>query len=306
MRKVAAINTRSGRLGWPAFVPVTTLTGEFPLDDLVRPFIGRLSQCALVSMHYARGVDRKTVDVPLMLDSGGFAVLGEGSRIEEVAELGTVVTSEEDGTEVTLSPSSVLQRQEELAEIGFTLDFPIPPGTERQEVERRMRLTLANARWAVANRRRRDLVLFGGVVGETAQDYIDLAKEMVASGVEGLAIGGMVPRSANWGVVEEIVKGVVGVAGNMPVHVFGIGKPSRVQALFSLGATSCDSSSYVRAAAEGRVWGMGRVEAPDMATKLHGALSNLASATGRVPMGMAVGTRWLEVVFQEEGVSDEV
>lgn len=306
MRKVEAINTRSGQVGWPAFVPVTTLTGEFPLDDLVRPFIGRISRCALVSMHYARGVTGKVVDVPLMLDSGGFAVLREGSRIEEVGGLGSVVTCEEDGREATLSPSSVLQRQEDLADIGFTLDFPVPPGTEREEVRRRMRLTLVNARWAVANRSRRDLVLFGGVVGETAEDYVDLAKEMVGAGVEGLAIGGMVPRAGNWDLVEEIVRGVVGVAGNMPVHVFGIGKPARVKSLFALGATSCDSSSYVRAAAEGRVWGMGQVEAPDMATKLHGALSNLACASGRVPMGMAVSTRWLEVVFQQEGVCDEV
>lgn len=305
MRKVAAINTRAGQVGWPAFVPVTTLTGEFPLDDMVRPFIGRLCKCALVSMHYARGVGKKDVDAPLMLDSGGFALLREGSRIEEVGELGTIVTSEVDGAEMTLSPSSVLERQEELAEIGFTLDFPVPPGTAREEALRRMRLTLANARWAVANRRR-DLVLFGGVVGETVQDYVDLARELVATGVDGIAIGGMVPRAANWEVVEEIVKGVVGVVGNMPVHVFGIGKPSRVQRLFELGATSCDSSSYVRAAAEGHVWGMGRVDAPDMATKLHGALSNLACATGRVPMGMAVSTTWLDVVFQDEGGSDEV
>ncbi len=306
MRKVAAISTRSGQLRWPVFVPVTTLTGEFPLDDLVRPFIGRLSKCALVSMHDARGVAAKTVDVPRMLDSGGFAVLREGSRIEEVGALGTVVTREEDGTELTLSPLSVLQRQEELADIGFTLDFPVPPGTEREEALRRMRLTVANARWAVANRRRRDLVLFGGVVGETAEDYVNMAKEMVGTGVDGLAIGGMVPRAGNWDLVEEIVRGVVSVAGNIPVHVFGIGKPSRVQALFGLGATSCDSSSYVRAAAEGRVWGMGRVESPDMATKLHGALSNLACASGLVPMGMAARTRWLDVVFQEEGVCDEV
>lgn len=302
---VRAMKTRSGELVWPQFVPVTTLTGEFPLDDLVRPFIGRLSKCALVSMHYARGATTKLVDVPLMVDSGGFAVLRDGSSIEEAAGLGVIVTTEEDGTQARLSPADVLQRQEVLADVGFTLDFPVPPGTERQEAERRMRLTLDNARWAVANRRRRDLVLFGGVVGETVEDYVDLAKEMAGAGVDGLAIGGLVPRAGNWNLVEEIVRGVVDAAGNLPVHAFGIGKPSRIKALFELGATSCDSSSYVRSAAEGRVWGVGRVESPDMATKLHAALSNLACAAGRVPMGMATSSRWLEVVFEKEGVSDE-
>lgn len=306
MRNVAAIKTRSGEVRWPAFVPVTTLTGEFSLDDLVRPFLGRVAKCALVSMHYARGAKTKMVDVPLMLDSGGFAVLRDGSRIEEFAGLGSVVTKDDDGNEVSLSPADVLHRQEDLADIGFTLDFPVTPGMESGEAQRRMRLSLANAKWAVSNRRRRDLVLFGGVVGESPQDYVSMAKEMVEIGVDGLAIGGMVPRAANWDVVEKIVRGVVSQAGQLPVHVFGIGKPSRIKALFELGATSCDSSSYVRAAAEGHVWGLGKVKGPDMATKLHGALSNLTCATGRVPLGMATSTRWLDVVFEEEGENDEV
>jgi helicase len=298
MRQVSELKTRSGVIRWPAFVPVTTLTGKFPLDEVVRPFIGRMAKCALVSMHYAKDAKSKMVDVPLMLDSGGFGLLRDGSRIEEVGGLGSIVTKEEDGTECTLSPNSVIQRQEELADIGFTLDFPVPPGTSREETERRMRLTLANAEWAVKNRRRKDLVLFGGLVGESVEDYVRMARQMAATGVEGLAVGGMVPRAGDWSLVERIVTGVLAEVGNKPVHVFGMGKPSRIKALFEMGVTSCDSSSYVRSAAEGQVWGVGKVESPEMTTKLHAALANLACATGHIPLGMATSSRWLDVAFK--------
>ena len=57
----------------------------------------------------------------------------------------------------------VLDFQEQNADVAFTLDFPIPPKTDPAEAGRRQQLTIANAMWALRNRRRRDLRLFGCV-----------------------------------------------------------------------------------------------------------------------------------------------
>ena len=38
-----ALNTRRGAIPLPAYVPVTTFGGRYPLDDLVRPYLPRLA-----------------------------------------------------------------------------------------------------------------------------------------------------------------------------------------------------------------------------------------------------------------------
>lgn len=48
-----------------------------------------------------------------------------------------------------------MTNQEAIADVGFTLDFPIPPELEKQEAIKRQNLTIANAHWALSNRRRR-------------------------------------------------------------------------------------------------------------------------------------------------------
>lgn len=69
--------------------------------------------------------------------------------------------------------------------------------------------------------------------------------------------------------------------GDRPLHVFGIGKPELIARLFQLGVDSVDSSSYVRLAAEGRIWENPDFELPDPSPidRLHLALRNLATAT---------------------------
>ena len=40
----------------------------------------------------------------------------------------------------------------------------------------------------------------------------------------------------------------------MPIHVLGMGKPELLSLVFGIGADLCDSSSYVKPAADGRSW----------------------------------------------------
>lgn len=282
------LKTRAGTVTFPAFVPVTTFGSEFPLDPLVRPYLCRLAPAALVSYPYAQA-PAPALRVPLYVDSGGFAGLQPGARIEEEYDLGVVVTPKEDGGELRITPQGVLDLQERIADVAFTLDFPIPPGTERAEADRRLRLSMANATWAIQNRRRRDLPLYAGVQGLDVEDYRRAAKALAAMPFEGFAIGGLVPRARDADLVLAIVAAVRAEVGTRPLHAFGLGSPEMLSRIFAAGVDSSDSSSYLRLAAEGKRWGSSDVLAdPSPSERLNLALCNLAAATGRaVPLSAA-------------------
>lgn len=274
------LTTRAGIIDFPAFVPVTTFGSKYPLDDLIRPYLPRLAQAALVSHYYAREMKAQP-RIPLMVDSGGFASLLPGAEVITRGKHGLLrVPGEEHSDE--LSPSSILEFQEQHADIAFTLDFPIPPQMPRKEASKRITLTLENAAWALHNRRRRDLPLYAGVQGLTVSDYKKCAKELATMGFDGLAIGGLVPRLKDLELTTKVIAAVRDAAPNLPIHAFGIGKPEFLKTAFELGVQSADSSSFVKLAANGRLWADPSFRLPDASPveRLQLAIANLASATG--------------------------
>lgn len=278
------LTTPSGVIEFPAYIPVTTFGDAYPLDTLIQPYLPRLAPAIMVSFHYAQMMKQKP-RLPLLIDSGGFAALFDGSEIVEEHGLGVLHVPQEEGVD-ELSPLRVLDFQERYADLAFTLDFPIPPGMDWQEAQRRMDLTAANAVWALENRRRKDMLLFACIQGLTPDDYARMALTLAAYGFDGFAIGGMVPRARDWKVVEEAVTGVVEAIGERPLHVFGMGKPDTTDKLFKLGVDSVDSSSYVKMAADGKSW-VDSAPPDDPATtdRLALALSNLAEASKSTPFG---------------------
>jgi tRNA-guanine family transglycosylase len=273
--------TRSGQIPFPAYIPVTTFGSRYPLDDLVRPYLPRLAHAVMVSYHYAHQMKERP-RLPVLVDSGGFVGLFEGARVFESDGLGVIELRRDDAVEV-IHPRDVLELQERVADVAFSLDIPIPVGMTNESAHLRRDLTIANARWAVANRRRRDLPLYGGVQGWDVESYTECARDVLAAGVDGLAIGGLVPRTHDPKLIASIVGAVRKVAGDHPVHAFGLGKPELVDLVCAAGADSVDSSSYVRLAADGRLWSdmSLRLIDPSPTDRLHLALCNLATASGR-------------------------
>lgn len=51
------LKTPHGDITFPAFMPVTTFGDKYPLDRMVRPYLRRVSQCLMVSYHYAQEVN---------------------------------------------------------------------------------------------------------------------------------------------------------------------------------------------------------------------------------------------------------
>jgi tRNA-guanine family transglycosylase len=281
MNYPSSLSTRGGVIDFPAYVPVTTFGDRYPLDDLIRPYLRRLAPAMMISFHYAKQMKEKP-SLPLMIDSGGFASLFSGSKVIKRAGLGIIEKKTENGIE-RIEALEVLDFQEQVADIAFTLDFPIPPDMERCEATKRLDLTIANAHWALKNRRRKDMPLYACVQAWDVESARSCAEAYAGSSFEGIAIGGLVPRARNRKLVLSIVDAVREVVPDKPVHVFGLGKPDLVKELYEHGVQSVDSSSYVKLAASGRLWTdpMARYAELTQTDRLNLAICNLAAATGK-------------------------
>jgi helicase len=279
------LTTRRGTIRLPACFPVTTFGEKHPLDRLLRPYLPRLAAGMMVSFHYARGMGTPP-RLPLLIDSGGFASLMPGARVAADGKLGVLETAGPDG-ECCVHPRDVLELQEESADVAFTLDFPIPPGTAQKEARRRQRLTIENALWVLANRRRKDLPLFACVQAWDERSARACARAYANAGFDGVAVGGLVPRLRDLDRVVSLVTAVREEAGDRPLHAFGIGKPDVVARLFREGVDSTDSSAYARLAAAGRTWDptCPAIDDPTPLERLQLALRNLAVMTSaRLPL----------------------
>ncbi|MGZ0710095.1 tRNA-guanine transglycosylase [Coraliomargarita sp. W4R53] len=282
---IRELKTPSGTLSFPTYVPVTTFGSKYPLDGLIQPYLPRLSQAVMVSHHYAKQMEERP-RLPMMIDSGGFATLFEGSRILVKKGLGVLEVNLGDTPEL-LTPQDVLEFQEEHADIAFTLDFPIPPGLNIREAKRRQKLTIANALWALDNRRRDEMCLFACITGWDVDSIAQCARAYADKGFDGVALGGMVPRAKDREFVLSCVKAVRAEIPDLPLHVFGLGHPDFLQALLDAGVDSVDSSSFVKAAADGKSWfdRSEKLEDPTPTDRMRLALENLQYANQKIGKG---------------------
>lgn len=242
-KRVGLLSTAHGTIPLPAFFPVTTYGDNYPLDKMVRPYLNRLAPCIMVSYHYAQKMQHRP-SLPLFIDSGGFAGLFAGSKIEEHGDHSCIRTK--DGEEI--HPLHLLHFQEQHADIGATLDFIIPPGTEVEEAKRLQKLTIQNAIYAKQHLTSPDLILFASLQCWDEDSARQSAGIYASAGFEGIAIGGYVPRANDPYYIKTIVRAVRDEAPDCAIHVFGCGSTTLLPELTALGADSFDSSSYVRGA----------------------------------------------------------
>jgi tRNA-guanine family transglycosylase len=274
--------TKRGTIRFPAYIPVTTYGNKYPLDNLIRPYLPRLAQAMMVSWHYAQQIDSE-IPLPLFLDSGGFACLFEGAKIEKQGMVYVLKVPKSDNKSEfdTIHPREVLELQERIADVAFTLDFLIPPDLPLRQAETRRRRTIENAIWALDNRRRKDLKLYACIQAWDAKSAKQTAKEYANAGFDGVAIGGLVPRARDTDLVHSIIRAVREEIPELPIHCFGLGKPEIVSWIIEAGADSVDSSSYVKHAASGKRFSQPTTTLtdPPSFTRVKLALQNLSDAT---------------------------
>lgn len=241
------LTTPHGTISFPTFMPVTTYGDKYPLDRMVQPYLKRTSQCLMVSHYYAQQM-KKRPNIPIFIDSGGFAGLFEGSEIVDHGEYASIKTK--DGDE--LNPLDVLHFQIKHADVGATLDFIIPPGLEESECRLRQELTIKNALYAQKHNVVGDLILYASLQCWDEASARACARIYAQAGFEGIAIGGMVPRAKDKEYIKSTVRAVREEAPDCAIHVFGCGNVDLIPELIDAGADSFDSSSYARTTVDTR------------------------------------------------------
>jgi helicase len=249
---IRMLRTTKGAIALPTFFPVTTFGRSFEVDELVRPHLNRFCPAILASLHYARSLEA-TWRRPLFIDSGGFASLMAGACIVDLGDCFGIETAKRSGkTRTVINPGEVLSLQEEMADIGATLDFIIPPSMPAEEARKRQDFTIQNALWALSQRTRSGLLLFASIQAWDVPSAQYIMRRLVTHSFDGFALGGMVPRLSNPDLILEIVNAIREIETARPLHVFGVGSPTIIRRLFEAGVDSIDSSTYVRQAVSGR------------------------------------------------------
>ena len=263
-------------LSTPLLYPVVSfLTGSTPrggglwkylLRDLMKYDVPMLSQVLHfldfpVNGKYLKKWREKTLrewyqevngiyNAPLFLDSGGFKLL-----------YNTGLDLKEFGIEKEAEADDILALQEDFGgEIIATLDYPLPPGLERPEAEKRMNQSLENA-YRVATlltSKTQPPFLYVCCHGQSQSDIESYVRQVFDRllGVLpsfGLAVGSLVPLRGKQDA--QILERICGVQKaipesercHTPIHAFGV-SGELTPILAYMGVDSFDSTSYIQAA----------------------------------------------------------
>jgi hypothetical protein len=273
------------------FIPSTGFSHRASLDEAVRPFLGRVSRIVAVDF-LARGrVGRLPRGVDLLMSPGSSRALLKSAKVRETAlglgELGwsederpgeeAAQVSKEDDCLRWIGAEEVLKAQVEGASMGWVLDLPCTSETDEEEGGRRVKLTLANAKWG-RQQDVGDMDLWGAVVGWNEQSFAECAKSVACLGYATLVISGLWSWMKHPATMCRIVEAVRGEVGeSVAIHVTGIGNPEVAKRLSARGVDSMDGASYVRAADRGVQWDADSVLADgSRIEKAHMAIANAA------------------------------
>jgi queuine tRNA-ribosyltransferase len=194
-------------------------------------------------------------DRAILTDSGGFQVFSL-SKLRRLREDGVTFRSPIDGAEHFLSPEIAVQVQHALgSDIIHPLDECLGNPATHEETERSMALTL---RWLERSRREHQRLgsgpaLFGIVQGGAYADLRERsARETIAFGLDGYAIGGMAvgePKPVMYDLTELVASQL---PPGQPRYVMGVGKPDDLVELVARGADMFDCVLPTRNARNGQ------------------------------------------------------
>ncbi len=163
---------------------------------------------------------------PILTDSGGFQIFSL-RELARITEQGAEFRSHLDGSRLFLSPEDAIQVQEALgSDIMMVLDTCIPYPATRQEAAEATALTGRWARRCRAALSGTGQLLFGIVQGGM---YTDLrkesAQELVDTGFDGYAIGGLSVGEPKELMLSMLEATVPHLPTDRPVYLMGVGTP---------------------------------------------------------------------------------
>lgn len=258
------IHTRRGVIETPIFMPVGTggTVKAMTVDDL--KMVG--AQIILANTYHlllrpGHDLVRKLGglhkfmdwDRPLLTDSGGFQVFSLGD-LRAIDEEGVRFRSHLDGAPFSLTPESSIAVQEALgADIIMAFDECIPYPATREYV---LASTSRSGRWAKRCKAARchddAAALFAIVQGGM---YPDLrrqsAEELVATGFEGYAIGGLSVGEDAEKMYDVMEATLPFLPVDQPRYIMGIGTPENLVEAVARGADMFDCVMPTRNARNG-------------------------------------------------------
>jgi len=152
---------------------------------------------------------------------------------------------------LSIDPIHVLRTQESIgADIISTLDMPVfPDDTIYQESHgNAIRLSIQNALLLMKKREREDMKVYASIHGNDTKTMLNMIDYLSKKEkFDGFAIGGLVPKRADFHKVIDLVYAVRKKIGDAPLHVFGLGGVSMIPLLAYLGVDTFDSSAFMTA-----------------------------------------------------------
>ena len=163
---------------------------------------------------------------PILTDSGGFQIFSL-RELARITEQGAEFRSHLDGSRLFLSPEDAIHVQEALgSDIMMVLDTCIPYPAGREEAARATALT---GRWAArckAALSGTGQLLFGIVQGGMYPDLRrESANELVETGFDGYALGGLSVGEPKELMLEMLEATVPHLPADHPVYLMGVGTP---------------------------------------------------------------------------------
>jgi tRNA-guanine family transglycosylase len=275
----------------PLFIPV--ITNQHHLDKILLNYLPLISKVALISYPYALEL-KKQPEIPLLIDSGSFGLIKYGGSFKFHKNFGTCINLKWKNKKLTIKPLELLDFQEKSGIGGFSLDIPVIPGLSPKESLTRFNNSLDNYYLMQENKRKKLFFLYGVVpVFEDLNVVKDGIRDLISSKVDGIALGGLIPRMKNKEFIQKLIEIVKKEVGETPVHMLGIGKYELIKKYFQMGISSIDSSSYIRNALTGKTIISNKIiiKSPSTMESLHLALINLTILTKQqlpLPLGLNI------------------
>jgi len=238
--RLGLLDTAHGHVETPVFMPVGTIgavkgitpqqikeTGaDIILSNtyhlLLRPGIETIEK--LGGLHKFMAWDR-----PILTDSGGYQVFSL-SPLTKIDDDGVEFASHVDGAKVYLNAEIATEIQNRLAvDIIMCLDQCTPPGVDTAQLEKAVERTILWAKRCKKAHNRPNQMLFAIVQGGINPELRTFcAKELVKTGFDGYAIGGLSVGEER----EEMVKTVNHTTPLLPVdkprYLMGVGMPGDI------------------------------------------------------------------------------
>jgi len=264
LARLGALSTPRGVIRTPAFMPVgTAATVKAMHPEAVRALGADVVLCNTYHLMLAPGAERIAAfgglhkfmnwPHPILTDSGGFQVMSL-AKLRKLTENGVTFQSHIDGSRHELTPERAMEIQRLLgSDIQMQLDECLRLPASREESERAMRLSL---KWAERSKlafgSQKGRAIFGIVQGgEDSGLRGESARELVAIGFDGYAIGGLAVGEPQSVMLNMIDAAIPHLPDHQPRYLMGVGAPDDLLRSLSRGVDMFDCVMPTRAGRHG-------------------------------------------------------